>query len=156
MKMNSTTICFILIVLIVGYLVYINRNVIMGTTSKFGAPGNITVYVYNLLVDAPLTISSTGRDYKAEYLYPAGKDLTWFRPLTINNSYPLIIKTTYNSSRAGEAPKPMDLKLENLINYPFMNDDFILVSFEKKTGRYICDIFRYGNFLRRQYLVNFY
>jgi hypothetical protein len=156
MKINSTTICYALIVLIVGYLLYINRNVIMGTTSKFGAPGDITVYVFNMLVDAPapLTISSTGAGYKTEYLKLAGKDTTWFRPLTINNSYPLIIKTTYNSPRTGDVP--MELKLENSIYYPFMNDDFILVIFDKKTGRYCCDIMRYGKFLRRQYLVKFY
>jgi hypothetical protein len=125
----------------------------MGTTSKFGAPGDITVYVYNML-DAPLTISSTGRGYKTGYAYPAGKDTNKYIPLTMNNSYPLTIGTTYYSSRTGYVR--MELKLENSIYYPFMNNDFILVNFEKKTGRYYCDIMRYGKFLRRQYLVKSY
>jgi len=51
MKVHSTkTICYVLIILIVGYIIYANREMIMGTPSNFGAsaPGTKTLYIYNM------------------------------------------------------------------------------------------------------------
>jgi len=125
MKINSTIICYALIVLIVGYLLYINRNDIMGITSKFGAPQYKKVFVYNYIPKQNITVTS-GEDnnYTSNNVVkdiPTSKSP--YDVVSTNTPYGLNMSTQHPTPTRAD-PKKTQLRYFR-INYDFKNNDYV-------------------------------
>jgi len=156
MKINSTTICYALIVLIVGYLIYINRNVIMGMTSKFGQTVDKMVYVYNYIPKQNITVTS-GEDKN----YTSGRvtdispvnlkiDAKYNYPATIYTPYGLNIMTNHPTPTRSE-PRKTQLRYFR-INFAFENMDYVFFGYYDNQYKYM--VMRRGKLVQPWTVIN--